>query len=193
MKETPTLPVADVTGKFGRRALLAGMLSASTLALIPWAAAQPAPSPERGAFLALSAILVGRQALDQALAARLFDALSADDAGFPAAVSSLLTLINQQAIDPMQLQARLDEQTSPLAAVPRQIVTAWCLGIVGTGDNARCLAFETALNAVMVSDVLRPPTYAYGGYGSWGADPVINPPAAAGTSPTPSVELTPDG
>lgn len=178
---------------FGRRALLAGLLSTSTLALIPWAAAQPASTPERGAFLALSAILVGRQGLDQAQAARLFDALTADDAGFPTAAHDLLTLINRQVVDPLQLQAQLDQQQSPLAAVPRKIVTAWCLGIVGAGDKARCLAFETALNAVMVSDALKPPTYAYGSYGSWAVQPTSESLPAAKTPPSPSVEITPNG
>jgi hypothetical protein len=41
------------------------------------------------------------------------------------------------------------------------------MGIVGSGDKARCLAYETALNAIVVEDVLKPPTYAYGTYGSW--------------------------
>ena len=39
-------------------------------------------------------------------------------------------------------------------------------------DKARCLAFETALNAEVVADVLKPPTYAYGAYGSWMRKPV---------------------
>lgn len=177
-----------------RRGLLAGLLTASTLALIPWAAAQPAPTPERGAFLALSAILVGRQALDQAQATRLFDALTADDAAFPAAARDLLTYINQRAIDPMRLQTLLDAQDSPLAALPRKIVTAWCLGVVGAGGGARCLAFETALNAVMVSDALKPPTYAYGAYGSWAAPPPSAPvDAATGAPPGAAVEIAPDG
>ncbi len=45
------------------------------------------------------------------------------------------------------------------------------MGIVGSKQRARCLAFETALNAEIVADVLKPPTYAYGPYGSWGRKP----------------------
>ena len=45
------------------------------------------------------------------------------------------------------------------------------LGVVGSGEGARCVAYETALNAVIVADVLKPPTYAYGAYGSWSAKP----------------------
>ena len=67
----------------------------------------------------------------------------------------------------------LDGEHSPLAPLPRQIMSAWFLGVVGGGGSgdARCVAYETALNAVVVADVLKPPTYAYGAYGSWSAKP----------------------
>ena len=159
------------TAKPGRRAILAGLLAAYTASLIPWALAQPVADADRGAFLALSAILVGRQALDAVQAKRLYDALSADDAGFPAQVSGLLTLINERKPDPLQLQQLLNDEQSPLAPVPGKIASAWFLGIVGSAEKARCLAFETALNAVMVADMLKPPTYAYGAYGSWAQKP----------------------
>jgi hypothetical protein len=45
------------------------------------------------------------------------------------------------------------------------------MGIVGDGAKARCLAYEKALNAVIVADVLKPPSYAYDAYGSWAAKP----------------------
>lgn len=159
------------TAQPGRRAVLAGLLAAYTASLIPWALAQPVADADRGAFLALSAILVGRQALDAVQAKRLYDALSADDAGFPAQVSGLLTLINERKPDPLQLQQLLNDEQSPLAPVPGKIASAWLLGIVGSAEKARCLAFETALNAVMVADTLKPPTYAYGAYGSWAQKP----------------------
>lgn len=154
-----------------RRRLLAGLLTAYTASLIPWALAQPAPHADRGAFAALSAILVGRQMLDAAQTARLYDALVAVHANFPADVQALLTLINERRIDPRQLQGVLDGEQSPLAPLPRAIVGAWALGVVGSGEGARCVAYETALNAVIVADVLKPPTYAYGVYGSWTVKP----------------------
>jgi len=154
-----------------RRALLAGLLSAYTASLIPWALAQPVTDAEQGAFLALSAILAGRQSLDGAQAKRLYDALKAEDPGFPAATQALLALVNQRQIDPMQLQKILDDEQSALATLPRIIVTAWYMGVVGQGAHARCLAFESALNAETVADVLKPPTYAYGPYGSWTRKP----------------------
>lgn len=44
---------------------------------------------------------------------------------------------------------------------------AWCLGLVGEGEATQCIAYEDALNAVIVADVLKPPTFPYGPYGSW--------------------------
>lgn len=154
-----------------RRCLLASLLTAYTASLIPWALAQPVDNADQGAFLAISAILAGRQSLDAQQAKRLYDALKADDEGFPKMARELLTQINQRKIDPLQLQQILDRENSPLAGVPRKIATAWFLGVVGAGAKARCLAYETALNAIIVSDVLKPPTYAYGVYGSWTAKP----------------------
>lgn len=155
-----------------RRTVLAALLSASTAALIPWALAEPVADAASGAFLALSAIIAGRQSLDAVQAKRLYAALSADDAGFPAAAQALLVLINQRHIDPAALQKTLDDEKSPLAGVPRKVATAWFTGIVGSGAKARCLAYETALNAQIVADVLKPPSYAYGVYGSWTKKPI---------------------
>lgn len=154
-----------------RRLLMLGLVSAYTASLIPWALAQEASDTDNGAFLALSAILCGSQSLNAAQAGRLYAALVADDPGFPAAARLLLDTIEQRKIDPMQLQKTLDDEKSPLSMVPWRIATAWYMGIVGDGARARCLAFETALNQQVVSDVLKPPTYAYGAYGSWTRKP----------------------
>lgn len=162
----------------GRRMVLAGLLSASAAALIPWALAEPVASAEQGAFLGVSAMLVGRQVLDPVLARRLYDALVAQDAAFPAKVRALLNLINAQGLQAAGLQEALDaldaldSAQAPLAALPRQIASAWYLGIVGTGEAAVCVAYEQALNAAVVADVLKPPTYSYGAYGSWARKPI---------------------
>lgn len=155
----------------GRRRLLGGMLSAYTITLIPWAVSLPVHAQSEGSFLALSAILVGREALDTELATRYYDALSANDPEFPSKVTALLNLINTQHIDPLQLQKTLDEQHQDLATVPRQIVTAWYAGVVAESTGAICLAYELALMSVVTEDKLRPPTYAYGAYGSWQKKP----------------------
>lgn len=154
-----------------RRVVLSGLLSAYTASLIPWALAETAPDVDRGNFLILSALIAGREALDNDLAMRYYEALVAVDASFPAAVTTVLTLINYHHIDPLRLQALLDEKRPELAGVPRRIATAWFLGVVQTDDGSRVLAYEKALNAQMVDDVLKPPSYCIGGYGSWARAP----------------------
>ncbi len=155
-----------------RRRVLAGFLTAYTASLVPWALAQPVASPGHGAFMALSALLAGRRSLDAGLGARLYDALDTMYPHFAADGKALLAQINQQHIDLAQLQQTLDAAHSPLMPLPRRIMRAWCLGLVGEGEATRCIAYENALNAVMVADVLKPPTYAYGPYGSWAKPPI---------------------
>jgi hypothetical protein len=155
-----------------RRMILKGLLTAYTASLIPFALAEQIDSKEQGAFLAVSAIIAGRQSLDKTLANNLYQALVADDPTFASGVEGLLALINERHLDPMQLQKILDDEKSPLASVPRQIATAWFMGVIGSGNQARCLAYEYALNSVIVADVLKPPTYAYGPYGSWARHPI---------------------
>jgi hypothetical protein len=50
-------------------------------------------------------------------------------------------------------------------------MSAWYLGIVGEGEHARAVAYESALNAAAVADVLAPPSYCTGEYGSWSRKP----------------------
>lgn len=158
----------------GRRRLLAGVLTAYTVSLIPWAVAAPVSSQSEGVFLALSAMLVGRRSLETSLAIRLHAALTATSPNFDADAQELLGLIDAEHIDPTKLQARLETLRSPLGSLPPKIMRAWCLGLVGEGDSVRCIAYEEALNAQFVSDVLKPPTYAYGRYGSWSKPPLAN-------------------
>jgi len=156
-----------------RRVLLQGLLTAYTASLIPFALAETVDTPEQGAFVALSAIIAGRQRLDPVLAGMLFKALVEQDPGFAQAAKELLVMINERQIDPMQLQQTLDDEKSALASVPRKVAMAWFMGVVGSGAQARCLAYEHALNAQIVADVLKPPTYAYGTYGSWARKPTV--------------------
>lgn len=155
----------------GRRELLVGVVTAYVASLIPWALAAPVTDTGHGAFIAVSAILAGRRMLNAGLGRRLHDALVTSDAGFDAHCQALLKLIDAQQVDPAKLQGVLDASQSSLAPLPRTIMRAWCLGLVGEGEATRCVAYENALNAVIVADVLKPPTYAYGAYGSWSRPP----------------------
>jgi hypothetical protein len=163
----PESPIASPS----RRVVLAGMVSAFAATLIPGAGAETAPAAGRDAFLALSAIIAGPRAVDGPLARRLFDALQADDPSFAASAGTLLNLVNEQHLDSSGLQQVLDAGHPELAALPRRVASAWFMGIVGKGEKARCVAYESALGSVIVADRLRPPTYAYGPYSSWAAQP----------------------
>lgn len=154
-----------------RRDLLRGVALGWISWFLPAAFAAPA-APDTTAFNALSAMLTGRKVDDSARSHRLFDALVADNTHFASDVAALLDLMHTRNVPVAQLQTLLDSEKSPLAPLPRAVVSAWYLGIVGSGKTARCLDFEMAMNAQVVGDVLKPPTYCYGGYGSWAAKPV---------------------
>jgi hypothetical protein len=159
-----------------RRTLLAAVLAAYASSFVPLATAQPQPADSVAAapdsFLQVSKLLTGQASLDVPLAARLYRALVADDSGFVDQHQQLLAYVNDHKADPMALQKMLDAEKSALAPVPRKIVTAWYTGIVGEGERAKCIAFETNLLNVMTADKLKPPSYSYGVYGSWATKPV---------------------
>lgn len=159
-----------------RRTLLAAVLASYVASFVPWASAQSQPTGSAAAapdsFLKVSTLLTGQASLDSTLAARLYSALTADDSGFAEQHQQLLAYIDEHKADPMQLQKMLDAEKSALAPVPRRIVTAWYTGIVGEGERARCIAFETNLLNVITADKLKPPSYSYGVYGSWATKPV---------------------
>ena len=159
-----------------RRTLLAAVLAAYASSFIPWATAQSQPAGSTAAapdsFLQVSKLLTGQASLDATLAGRLYRALLADDSGFGDQHQQLLAYIEGHKADPMQLQQMLDAEKSALAPVPRRIATAWYTGIVGEGERAKCIAFETNLLNVLTADKLKPPSYSYGVYGSWATKPV---------------------
>jgi hypothetical protein len=155
-----------------RRTVAVGLATAWAMAPLSWGAIQTAPAADRDVFLALSSWLTGRPSLDAGLANRLYELLAADDASLAGGVRGLWALVNERRIDPAKLQQVLDAEKSAYARLPRAIATAWFLGIVGEGDKARCVALESALNAAVVADVLKPPTYCHGAYASWARSPV---------------------
>lgn len=155
-----------------RRVVLAGMAATVAVTLLPLARAQGAPDTAAyEAFLAMSAIVVGPRTLDPRLAQRLFDALQSNDPSFTTSLKALAKIVDGQHPGPSNLQQMLNADHPELALLPRQIASAWFMGIIGGGDKARCVAYESALSSVIVSDILKPPTYAYGPYASWAAKP----------------------
>src|SRR5437763_800446 len=114
-----------------RRALLASVLATAATSLIPSARSVRAAAADRDAFLAASEFLTGRPSFKPAQASRLYNALLADDPQFPEKLGSLVSLIKQQRIDPLELQQVLDAEHSTMAALPRKILSAWYAGVVG--------------------------------------------------------------
>jgi hypothetical protein len=155
-----------------RRSFVTAAAAAYALSFIPPARSAPADDAGREAFMATSMVITGRDTLDAAQSARLYDALAGDDAKFADGMRALAALLDQQKIDPLQLQHLLDTTHPELAPLPRRIATAWFTGIVGEGEGARCVAYETSLMYVITNDRLRPPSYCYGVYGSWAEKPV---------------------
>lgn len=129
----------------------------------------PAPSPD---FLEISRFLTGHATLDASLAARLYGAFVALDAGFAARATALASYIKTSGATPLALQKALDADKSAVADLPRQLMQGWMLGIVGSGEKARCVAYEDSLANVAALPYVRPPSFAYGTYGSWAARPI---------------------
>jgi hypothetical protein len=161
----------------GRRLMLASILASYASSFIPWplanaqtVTAASGAAPE--AFLNVSRVITGRAALDSVQASRLYAGLVATVPSFASELNALAAFIGSQPSAVSQLQASLDAANVPFAKLPRQIATAWYVGVVGAGPVARCVTYETSLMNLVVSDRLKPPSYAYGPYGSWGRNPL---------------------
>jgi hypothetical protein len=123
------------------------------------------------AFLAVSRVITARASLDAGQAARLYESLVSNAPSVAIELQDLRGWLQDRKIEGKDLQRSLDAQKSPLAALPRKIATAWYTGIVGEGERARCITFETSLMHQAVDDHLRPPSYCFGPYGSWADAP----------------------
>lgn len=171
MIQTSAAPIEGVS----RRSLLQGISLFAATAVLPVMPFQAHASADGiQGFASLSQLLTGRAGLPAAFMEALFAAFSQIDAGFAAKVDLLNSYISTNAVAPDDLQARLksDPAAADLAGLPALILTGWYLGVAGSGDAAICVTYTQALANQEVSDVLRPPSYAYGAYGSWAAAPV---------------------
>jgi len=161
----------------GRRVLLTSILAAYVSAFIPWRGVQaqtamPAPVAASAAFLTVSQLLTGRASVEGEQANRLYAAFVALSPSFDQDLNALAQFIAQQKPAAHDLQAALDAAHVPYADLPRKLASAWYIGVVGTGKAARCETYETSLMYVVVADRVKPPSYAYGPYGSWGRNPL---------------------
>lgn len=175
--DVPLFQRADLSRGVSRRTLLSTTARLAVAAVVGGLGLRSAEANESApasldAFMAVSTRLTGREHLDAALGARLHEALGADNPRFQSDLQALLAIIDERRIDPLQLQRTLDAEQPALAALPHRIVSAWYSGVVGDGERAQCIAFETSLMNVIVADHLSPPSYCYGPPGSWSGKPV---------------------
>lgn len=165
----------DLPKRLTRRRLLQGMGVLAATTLIPTGVFPAyASSAISNDFITVSIFLTGRDKLSADYSTALYSALTKFDRTIPTKLSQLRAYIDANAIKPAELKARLatDPAAADLVSLPALLLTGWYLGIVGSGDNAVCIAYVDALANKEVADVLRPPSYAYGAYGSWAAKPV---------------------
>ncbi|MDE1181889.1 sugar dehydrogenase complex small subunit [Paraburkholderia sp.] len=174
----------------GRRLVLSAILASYASSFIPWSsanaqtgAAAPAVAPD--AFVQVSRLITGRATLDASQANRLYAALVTAVPGFSEQLSALAAFVASNGSTAQQLQASLDAAKAPFAKLPGVIAIAWYVGVAGSGVAAHCVTYETSLMNVVVADRLKPPSYAYGPYGSWGRNPLV-----AMTSATPVAATT---
>lgn len=165
MKSYRSFPAISLS----RRQILGSFLAVSAIQFAPVAFANT--TAVNANFMALSRYLTERDDLSSILGSRLQIALQSLNGGFIEQVDALLLWINNNKITLDDLNNRLSAEKPDLQMLPRAIMQAWYMGIAGSGENTRVVAYEYALNAQLVSAYLKPPTYSYGLYGSWTADP----------------------
>ncbi|WMD20887.1 sugar dehydrogenase complex small subunit [Achromobacter seleniivolatilans] len=122
-------------------------------------------------FQEVSRYLTGEAQLEPGLSSRLYAGLLAVNPQFTDALNALAASIRRHTGPAETLDVTLAIVDPELPSVAKQILTAWTLGVTGNGLQARCLAFEDALSYRFVRDKTRPPSYAYGQYGSWSSQP----------------------
>lgn len=169
--------MSDIYKGVSRRRVLQGMglLAASSIFPLTFTPAfAEAEAPPNSDFNDVSKLLTDRENLPVEFSAALFAAFSKIDPDFSAKLARLRAYIDSNAINAGDLNARLaaDHGVADLVALPGLILTGWYLGVAGSGDKAVCVAYVDALAYQDVADVLRPPSYAYGAYGSWAEKPV---------------------
>lgn len=162
-----------------RRLLLTSILASYASSFIPWTlagaqtpASAPASANVLDDFLSVSQLITGHATLDAAQAKRLHDGLVATMPSFAEQLSALAAFVASNKPAAHDLQTSLDAANAPFAKLPAQIATAWYIGVVGSGAAARCVTYESSLMNIVVADRLKPPSYAYGPYGSWGRNPL---------------------
>lgn len=147
--------------RLGRRIILLGGGAAAMLSTLRVKAEIPSLAHNDAAlerFMEVSKRLTGMKVLDAEFGRRLYE--------------SCQRIIPNFEENAAKLSQDAGEKTTPLE---QALLVGWYDGIVEHGDKAECVAYVASLDRVLTSDVLKPPSYAFGAYGSWRAKPQPDP------------------
>lgn len=162
---------AAVAVAFGASLTAAGLRS--PLLSKAFADGTPGAATDAGfdTFMKVSLYLTGKTSLDTDLGHAIYTGLIDDDANFVSQLNALNALLAATPTPAGDLQKTLDDQHADLATVPKRIMPAWYLGVVGRGAKARTVAYEHALMYPPIADVIVMPSYARGVPGYWAQPP----------------------
>ncbi|MDY7546040.1 sorbitol dehydrogenase family protein [Glaciimonas sp. CA11.2] len=118
-------------------------------------------------FLALSALLTAKLKPNSAVSARLYAVLSAQFVEFEKHSADLWQFVQIKKINDVDALVGAVADNADLSKVLHQIVSAWYLGVVGSGVQAKVIAFDQALMFDPVRDAVVVPTYCRAAPGYW--------------------------
>ena len=142
--------------------------SAQTTTSVTSATKAPDPkSQQQSDFLTLSALLTANLKPNSTISARLYSALSAQVIEFEKQSADLWQFVQTKKINDVDALAVAVTDNADLSKVLHQIVSAWYLGVVGSGVQAKVIAFDQALMFDPVRDAVVVPTYCRAAPGYW--------------------------
>lgn len=134
----------------------------------------PDPKSQQHAdFLALSTLLTSNTPRNATISARLYAALSAQVIEFEKQSADLWQFVQTQQIKDVDALVTAVASNADLTKVLHQIVGAWYLGVVGSGPQAKVIAFDQALMFDAVRDAVVVPTYCRAAPGYWTTQPAV--------------------
>jgi hypothetical protein len=146
---------------------LGGVLAGASLATgfgLPRVACAGPTQTDLG-FLQTSSFLTGHT-LDATTARRFLAALTKLDAGFVGRLGALQAAIAQSGAATMDAFLAQDGHSAAILSTAKEIVSAWYLGVVGTGSKAVLISFYDALMFEPTRNYVYVPSYG-GGPDSW--------------------------
>ncbi len=127
---------------------------------------------EFSAFLKVSEIICGYPTLERGLGQRIFSLMQQRNASLNDQLISLQLLLNAD-MTSLEMHDKLKSTDKNTQILFTDILRAWQLGIVGTGKEAKVVAYEYALMYKPIADVIVLPTYARGEPHYWVHPPVF--------------------